>query len=154
MRSRVSIGRARYLRQQMTDAEQKLWRSLRRRQINGWRFRRQAPVGSYIADFLCFDPLLIIEVDGGQHAQSPSDVRRTVFLNQKGFHVLRFWNHDVLQHLEGVLLEVMVVGSSLQSPPLLAGEDLGGGEGADFLYPPIQTFPLKGEDLSDEEEGS
>jgi len=154
MRSRASIGRARYLRQQMTDAKQKLWRSLRRRQINGWRFRRQAPVGPYISDFLCFNPLLIIEVDGGQHAQSSSDVRRTAFLNQKGFHVLRFWNHDVLQQLEGVLLEIMIVGSSLQSPPLLAGEDLGGGERVGFLYPPIQTFPLKGEGFSDEEEGS
>lgn len=128
----------------MTDAEQKLWRALRRRQVKGWRFRRQAPVGPYIADFLCFDPRLVIEVDGGQHAYSPSDEKRTAFLNQKGFHVLRFWNHDVLQWTEGVLLEIMNVGSLLKSPPPPAGEDLGGG---DRLVPPIQTFPLEGEGL-------
>jgi len=146
MRSHISINRARALRRRMTDAEKKLWRALRRRQINGWRFRHQAPVGPYIADFLCFDPRLIIEVDGGQHAQSLSDEKRTAFLNQKGFHVLRFWNHDVLQRTEGVLLEIMNVGSLLKSPPPLAGEDIGGG---DLLVPPIQTFPLKGEGLKD-----
>lgn len=131
----------------MTDAEQKLWRALRRCQVNGWRFRRQAPVGPYIADFLCFDPRLIIEVDGGQHAHSPSDEKRTAFLNRKGFYVLRFWNHDVLQRTEGVLLEIIRVGSLLQSPPPLAGEDLGGGS---FSIPPIQIFPLKGEGLKSE----
>ncbi len=144
MRSSASINHARALRRRMTDAEQKLWRVLRRRQVNGWHFRRQAPVGPYIADFLCFDPRLIIEVDGGQHDHSSKDKQRTTFLNRRGFYVLRFWNHDVLQRTEGVLLEIMHVGSSLQSPPPLAGEDLGGGY---LLCPPIQTFPLKGEGL-------
>ena len=88
----------------MTDAERKLWAALRRRQLNRWYFRRQAQIGPYIADFVCFDAKLVVEVDGGQHAfDAERDAVRTAWLKSRGFHVLRFWNHDVLLNREGVL---------------------------------------------------
>lgn len=121
-----AIARARSLRKNMTRAEVKLWSRLRMRQLHGWRFRRQALVGSYIADFLCHDPALIIEVDGGQH-DIRSDEKRDAFLCIEGFLVLRFWNNDVLTNMEGVLTLIAEVGHKLKSPPPLAGEDLGGG---------------------------
>ena len=93
---------ARQLRRNMSDAEQKLWQYLRGRQLAGCRFRRQHPVGPYIADFACLERHLLIEVDGGQHNGSQSDAHREAFLREKGFVVVRFWNNDVLEHLEGV----------------------------------------------------
>lgn len=99
-------GRARELRANMTDAEQKLWSVLRRKNLNGLRFRRQFSLGPYFADFICLPARLIIEVDGGQHAeeeQMAHDQRRTAWLNSQNFRVLRFWNLDVLENLEGVV---------------------------------------------------
>jgi very-short-patch-repair endonuclease len=88
----------------MTDAERALWRQLRYRQILGAKFRRQHPVGPYIADFACLDAMLIVELDGGQHAEHRlDDERRTRVLKQHGFLVLRFWNNDVLGNVEGVV---------------------------------------------------
>lgn len=114
----------------MTKAEQVLWRHLRMKQMAGRRFRRQSPVGPYVADFLCLDPPLIIELDGGQHDRRKShDEKRTAYLNAKGFRVLRFWNNEVLTNIAGVLTVIREEGFALpESPPLLAGEDLGGGE--------------------------
>jgi very-short-patch-repair endonuclease len=86
----------------MSDAEQKLWQCLRGRQLAGFRFRRQHPVGPYIADFACLEKHSLIEVDGGQHNGSQTDVHREAFLRGKGFAVVRFWNNDVLENLEGV----------------------------------------------------
>ena len=86
----------------MTDAERKLWRALRSRSI-GPKFRRQAPLGSYVVDFVCFESKLIVEVDGGQHAVSTKDVARDQYFAERGYRVLRFWNNDVLTNLEGVL---------------------------------------------------
>ncbi|WP_293328517.1 endonuclease domain-containing protein [Parvibaculum sp.] len=125
-----NTARARYLRRNMTKAEQVLWRHLRMKQMAGWRFRRQSPVGPYVADFLCLDPPLIIELDGGQHdRRKPHDEKRTAFLNAKGFRVLRFWNNEVLTNIGGVLTVIREEGFALlESPPPLAGEDLGGGE--------------------------
>ncbi|HYG61942.1 MAG TPA: DUF559 domain-containing protein [Thermoanaerobaculia bacterium] len=94
--------RARQLRQRMTDAERHLWAYLRRGFLNN-RFRRQAPIGKYIVDFVCFERKLVIEVDGGQHMGSVSDAVRDQFLREEGFLVLRFWNHEVLGNVEGVL---------------------------------------------------
>jgi very-short-patch-repair endonuclease len=94
---------ARQLRARMTDAERKLWFALKDRRFAAFKFRRQVPVGPYIADFLCFESRLIVEVDGGQHADSAHDVERDNWLAQNEFHLLRFWNNDVLQNLEGVL---------------------------------------------------
>jgi very-short-patch-repair endonuclease len=94
---------ARELRSRMTDAERKLWFALKDRRFAAFKFRRQVPVGPYIADFLCFEARLIIEVDGGQHADSARDVERDKWLARNEFRVLRFWNNDVLRNLEGVL---------------------------------------------------
>ncbi len=102
-----SRERARSLRRNATDAERLLWRHLRKRQLSGYRFRRQQPVGPYIVDFLCFERRLIVEVDGGQHAESRYDSERTEWLESKGFRVLRFWNTEVLGNMEGVGHEIV-----------------------------------------------
>jgi very-short-patch-repair endonuclease len=95
--------RARALRREMTQAETKLWRMLRSRQIEGHRFRRQVPLGRYIADFVCHEARLIVELDGGQHdSLSQQEVDRSRFLQSEGYRVLRFWNHEVLANPEGV----------------------------------------------------
>ncbi|HKU94895.1 MAG TPA: endonuclease domain-containing protein [Vineibacter sp.] len=103
----ISITHAKRLRQDMTDAERYLWYALRRRSLNGWRFRRQAPIGRYIVDFTCFGAKLVVELDGGQHAEDRRDYdeRRTEWLVAQGFTVLRFWNADVFQNTEFVLDE-------------------------------------------------
>ena len=102
----LQTERARELRQNMTDAERALWRELRQGAL-GAKFRRQAPVGKYIVDFACLEARLIVEVDGGQHAESRGDEERDRWLASQGFRVLRFWNNDVLGNLRGVL-EVIV----------------------------------------------
>ena len=103
-----NVTRARTLRRRMTDAERKLWRYLRGNQFNYHKFRRQVPVSPYIADFLCYELKLIIEVDGGQHSkQHFYDSKRTAFLNAHGFYVLRYWNNDVLLNIEGVLTDIL-----------------------------------------------
>ncbi|WP_075605012.1 endonuclease domain-containing protein, partial [Glaesserella parasuis] len=85
----------------MTDAEKLLWSKIRRKQLNGVKFCRQKIVGNYIVDFLSFDKKLIIELDGGQHAdQVEYDKKRTAFLEQQGFTVIRFWNTEVLRETD------------------------------------------------------
>jgi len=86
----------------MTDAERALWRLLRDRRLSGWRFRRQQPIDRYIVDFVCFEARLVIEVDGGQHAESEADKVRDAHLHSQGFQVLRFWNTDVLAGRDSV----------------------------------------------------
>ena len=96
--------RARGLRVRQTDAERLLWSRLRNRQFAGYKFRRQEVIGAYIADIVCLEAKLIIELDGGHHAmQSADDAERTIYLNRLGYKVLRFWNNDVLCNTEGVL---------------------------------------------------
>ncbi|QNP49946.1 endonuclease domain-containing protein [Diaphorobacter aerolatus] len=105
-RDGVRVPRARALRQNSTDAEHMLWQKLRSRQIDGVKFRRQHPVGSYFVDFACVPKRLAIELDGGQHAHGSAivyDEHRTLFLKSAGWQVLRFWNHEVIGNLEGVL---------------------------------------------------
>ncbi len=98
-----AVDRARRLRKVATDAEQVLWRELRKAFPHA-KFRRQSPVGPFIADFLSFRHKLIVEVDGGQHAvQESGDARRTGYLEERGFRVLRFWNNEVLSNTDGVL---------------------------------------------------
>jgi very-short-patch-repair endonuclease len=95
---------ARRLRKNPTDAERRLWSHLKLRQHDGKRFRRQATIGRFIVDFVCFETKLIIELDGGQHAtQVDYDENRTAWLNAQGFRVLRFWNFQVLEETEVVL---------------------------------------------------
>ena len=100
---RKATSLARKLRIDQTDAETKLWHRLRSRQIAGFKFVRQEPVDRYICDFVCRELKLIIEVDGGQHLESNSDVIRDRKLAEDGYCVLRFWNNDVLGNIDGVL---------------------------------------------------
>ena len=102
MRDAAKRDRARELRREMTLAERKLWQVLRRRGLEGHRFRRQHPLGPYIADFACLEAGVVIEVDGGQHQGNREDPRRDRYISDLGFQVLRFWNNDVLANLEGV----------------------------------------------------
>jgi very-short-patch-repair endonuclease len=95
--------RARRLRKNMTDAERKLWHHLRMRQLEGHKFRRQVRIGPYIADFACLKAMLVIEVDGGQHADARAyDSRRDDFMRGQGYRILRFWNNEVLANIDGV----------------------------------------------------
>jgi very-short-patch-repair endonuclease len=97
------VPRARALRRDPTEAEKKLWLHLRDIFPGKSHFRRQATIGPYFADFACHQTKIVIEVDGGQHADSQSDTRRTEYLESRGYRVLRFWNNDVLSNIEGVL---------------------------------------------------
>lgn len=99
----MTSDNARVLRRRQTDAERKLWSVLRGHQVVGHGFRRQAPIGPYVVDFVCFAKRVIIEVDGGQHAiNQEADATRTEWLTSQGFHVVRFWNNDVLANIDGV----------------------------------------------------
>jgi very-short-patch-repair endonuclease len=122
----VSDQLARKLRKSMTDAERRLWRGLRMRQLQGYKFRRQFPLGAYIVDFVCLEARLVIEVDGGQHAvESYGDAQRDSWLRSQNFRVLRYWNHQVLHELNAVLEDIA-----------RALED---------ASPPSQPSPVKGE---------
>jgi very-short-patch-repair endonuclease len=98
---------ARTMRRISTDAEQKLWFLLRDRRLDGIKFRRQVPFKNYILDFVCFERKLVVEIDGGQHTHSGTDRARDGFLRAEGFHVARYWNNDVLQNPEGVLIDLL-----------------------------------------------
>jgi very-short-patch-repair endonuclease len=109
----------------MTDAERLLWSRLRRRQVFGLRFRRQHPIGPFIADFACTQAKLVVELDGGQHALTGGkDAARTRWLERSGYRVLRFWNNDVLTHIDAV---VYLVASATRRPPSLTLPPPGGG---------------------------
>ena len=97
----------RHLRKNMTEAEGKLWSALRDRRFEGFKFRRQVPIGRYIVDFVNFEKRLIIEVDGGQHSESAYDAVRDAWLKSQGFRILRFWNVDIHQALDGSLLAIL-----------------------------------------------
>ena|SRR5208337_1453950 len=101
--------RARQLRREMTEAERLLWFLLLSRRLSGCKFRRQHPIGSYIADFVCLHHRLIVEADGGQHADTrlPADEYRTRWLTEQGWRVVRFWNGDIL-HRQNDVLEATV----------------------------------------------
>jgi very-short-patch-repair endonuclease len=98
---------ARGLRKDMTEAERKLWSILRNRRLVSLKFRRQVPIGPYVADFLSFDARLIVEADGSQHAESARDEERDSWLTAQGFRILRFWNSDILNNPDGVTARVM-----------------------------------------------
>ncbi len=101
---REGTERARSLRSAQTEAEARLWRALRNRRLDGFKFRRQFPIDRFIADFACIDAKLVVEVDGGLHAeQLDYDAQRTAVLESCGFHVLRFWNGEVFDNLDGVV---------------------------------------------------
>ena len=104
--SSTAKQRARAMRREPTEAEQAIWRALRDRRLQSLKFRRQAPVGSYIVDFLCVSHRLVVEVDGSQHAESRRDEARDVWLMREGYRVLRVWNNDALAQKESVLATI------------------------------------------------
>ncbi|MEI9401593.1 endonuclease domain-containing protein [Mesorhizobium sp. Cs1330R2N1] len=101
--------RARELRTDETEAEYRLWGELRGRHLNGYKFVRQVPLGPFFADFVCREKALIVEIDGSQHADSPTDAARTAWLNRQGYSVLRFWNQEVLAERRAVLDTILAV---------------------------------------------
>jgi very-short-patch-repair endonuclease len=118
-------ARTRSLRQNMTEAERRIWQILRMRQSNGYKFRRQVPIGRYIADFVCREARLIIEIDGGQHDHSSAgEAERSAFLQSEGYRILRFWNNEVLENLEGVHVAIAdrLAGITPTQPSPIEGE--------------------------------
>jgi primosomal protein N' (replication factor Y) len=112
---RSMTRRSQQLRRNMTDAECAIWQKLRHDQL-GRRFRRQHPIPPYIADFACVEAKLIVEADGGQHADS-SDQERDQYLQKQGWRILRFWNNDVLQNRTGVLQAIAAALAEQDLPP-------------------------------------
>ncbi len=123
------VNLSQQFRRKQTEAEKTLWLKLRNRQLDGVKFRRQQPIGSYIVDFISFDKKLIIEIDGGQHNELHTierDKQRTKWLESEGFHVMRFWNNDVLLNIEGVLLRINeVLGMESHPHPTLSHQGRG-----------------------------
>ena len=114
MRAARKIDRARQLRNDQTDVERRLWLQLRDRRLLGHKFRRQIPIGPFIADFVCVEHSLIIELDGGQHdSMAEEDAARTDWLTRHGWHVMRFWNNEVAENIDGVLQRIA---ATLPSP--------------------------------------
>jgi len=118
----VTHLRAHQLRRNTTDAEKKLWRHLRRLDLDGSHFRRQVPTGPYIADFACMAARLLIEIDGSQHAEDRKkalDETRACWLAKEGYRVLRFWNNDITKNIDGVMEAVYAaLHGSLSAEPV------------------------------------
>ena len=107
-------GKSRLLRKNSTDVEKQLWQKLRSRQLEGLKFRRQQQIGNFIVDFINLEKRIIIELDGGQHAsEKDKDAKRDKWLQGEGFEVLRFWNNEVVENIDGVL---EVIRKKLLSP--------------------------------------
>ncbi|WP_370180282.1 endonuclease domain-containing protein [Alteriqipengyuania sp.] len=129
-----TLSHAKEMRQAPTDAERRLWSRLRAKRLNGWKFRRQQPIGRFIVDFVCYEARLIVEVDGSQHADKQHDKMRDKWLSSQGFRVLRFWNNQVMENEDGV---VTAIAAALQPP--LPNPSPARGEG-------LISSPLAGED--------
>ena len=115
MESRPGTKTARRLRSASTDAELALWERLRARRLMQMKFRRQFPISGYYADFVCLEKKLVIELDGGQHAdRMAQDAHRTAVLAKSGFRILRFWDNEVLKNIDAVLEEIL---RSVEAPP-------------------------------------
>jgi len=115
-------GVARRLRKYSTDTEQHLWRHLRDKQIEGFKFRRQHPVGRYVVDFVNLEKKVVVELDGGQHAIDAGDKIRDEWLRAEGYKVLRFWDNQVFSNLEGVLETIRDALLTPHPDPLPQGE--------------------------------
>lgn len=117
-----TLDRARDLRRLSTDAEKRLWAGLRNRRLAGWKFRRQTWIGPYVVDFVCIEAGLVIEADGGQHADAVDyDERRSAWLASEGFKVVRFWNGDVLTNTDGALRTILAELRATPHPPTREG---------------------------------
>ena len=135
------LDNAKSLRRNLTDAEQKLWYHLRAHRFMGRKFKRQKPIGRYVVDFICIEEKLIIELDGGQHAENVEyDQQRDLWLTSKGYTVLRFWNNELMNEMESVLERIRL---ALSNETLSPGPSPvnGGGERATVFVP----SPLGGE---------
>jgi very-short-patch-repair endonuclease len=122
--NKINIPKARQLRKNITDSELKLWQILRNSQLF-YKFRRQYPIGNYIVDFICLEKMLIIEIDGGAHneeRQFQYDTKRTEYLESRGFTVIRFWNNDVTDNLDGVFEVIQSRLSPSRIPSPCGGE--------------------------------
>jgi very-short-patch-repair endonuclease len=114
----LATRNANRLRKNRTDAERKLWAALRRKQLNGARFRQQVPLGPYVVDFLCAAHRLIVEVDGSQHSQNAAaDNVRTAWLESRGYRVICVWNSDVSERLQSVIEAISLTPRDDGSPP-------------------------------------
>jgi very-short-patch-repair endonuclease len=113
---KIRTGLARRLRRDSTSAELRLWNQLRSRSIDGQKFVRQQPIGRYVVDFICRERRLIIEVDGGQHAESARDLVRDQWLREHNYRVLRFWNNDIMSNMDGVL-KTIAIALHADTPP-------------------------------------
>ena len=112
-----ALNRARQLRREATDAEARLWQNLRSRRLADFKFRRQVWIGPFIADFLCMDAMLVVEVDSSQHiGDAAYDADRTAYLANKGYRVIRVWNNDVMQRMDDVLAAILSALGSVPSP--------------------------------------
>jgi very-short-patch-repair endonuclease len=125
-------GFARQMRKDPTQAERRLWYILRDRQLAEHKFRRQQPIGPFIVDFVCYERQLIVEVDGSQHADDPSDTARDTELKRRGFRIVRVWNNELTNNKIGVLDaivaaldEVAPPSSALRAPSPIEGEGHG-----------------------------
>ena len=122
MRKGSKTNCARALRRRMTDAERRIWYFLRGRHLADFKFRRQHPIGPYVVDFVCLEQKLVIELDGGQHASDPNDLRRDAFLQRQGYRVLRFWNNEALNHTAAVCESILRAASVTPSPRRVRGQ--------------------------------
>ena len=113
---------AKKLRKQSTDTERQLWRYLRNRQMEGFKFRRQQPIGTYVVDFVDLERKVIVELDGGQHTLNPEDKIRDEWLRVEGYRVLRFWDNEVFNNLTGVLETIRDALITPHPTPLPQGE--------------------------------
>jgi very-short-patch-repair endonuclease len=111
-----TLKHAKQLRRDMTPQERLLWNRLRDRQLGGYKFRKQQPIGPYIVDFICHEKKLIVEADGSQHYDSGHDLARDQWLKKQDYSVLRYWNNEINENLEGVLEAILVALSQHPSP--------------------------------------
>ena len=111
---------ARKLRKNQTPQEQILWNILRNRQVLGYKFRRQYPIGNYVVDFVCKENKMIIEIDGGQHNTPEgilADENRTKYLQSVGYKILRFWNNEIDNNIEGVYQKIIEQIENIKTTP-------------------------------------
>jgi very-short-patch-repair endonuclease len=153
----MNLDFARAMRHHATPHEHQLWQHLRAGRLHGFKFKRQQPLGNYIVDFVCFQTRLIVEADGGQHAdQTAYDTQRDQWLISQKFKVLRYWNNDIAQNLDGVLEQILAAclsraAPALQSPPSPQPLPREGG-GANEVLPDagnLPPSPLAGEGLGE-----
>jgi very-short-patch-repair endonuclease len=127
VRRAAATGRARALRRDDTAAEARLWSALRDRRLGGWKWRRQVPKGPFIVDFYCAQASLVVELDGGGHSETlEHDARRTASLAALGLRVIRFWNHQVRESLDGVCLSILNACEASGADPLTQPSPRGG----------------------------